>query len=134
MKQGHTGAAAVTLKEMAQYQQDAVQSQSALQAPLVPFDSTPFDAFKLQAYSEGVLPSELLEREQRLDGIIDNNDVVVDFLEDVHVSVTSLKSHADANKVGGENNYDGSDSVFFGQPHLQLPQYHQKVLFFPGCG
>jgi hypothetical protein len=65
------------------------------------------------ACSEGVLPSELLEREQRLDGIIDNNDVVVDFLEDVHVSVTSLKSHADANKVGGENNYDGSDSVFF---------------------
>ena len=118
MKEGNSGAAAVTLKEMAQSQQDAVQSKSGLHAPLVPFDSTPFNAFNLQAYSEGVSPSELLEREQTLDVITDNTDVVVDFLEDVHVSVTSLKSRADANKVGGENNLDGSDSIFFGQSHL----------------
>ena len=102
MKQGNNDAAAVTLKEMGQYQQGAVQSKSGLQAPLVPSDSMSFDVFNLRAYLEGVSPSQLFQTEQTLESPIDNNDIVVDFLEHVHESVSSIKSGRDGNKVGGK--------------------------------
>ena len=75
MKQGNNDAAAVTLKEMGQYQQGAVQSKSGLQAPLVPSDSMSFDVFNLRAYLEGVSPSQLFQTEQTLESPIDNNDI-----------------------------------------------------------
>jgi hypothetical protein len=126
LKQGNNDAATSTLKDIAkelQLQQDGVQSELELRAPLAHLDSTFFDVTgKPHDYWEGVPPSELLETELLLGAITDANDLAIDVLEDVHVSVSNVGSSVDEDKERGEHGFEGVDSGFSSNAFFSIPQ------------